>query len=275
MASFFLQSVALSSEAEQIEAEPSGGLGAHAEALWAPITGMLAVGLWVQLFGVAALTEIDFSEPRIYAILAYMAPLAFAVAGLVGRSPVLLLGLFTIGFLPGLVLLPGEERALLLEGWSLARVGAMLGLYLAVASAGAREQLVAQPIEALEEDEEASVVVRRVIATRAVALLVILAAPAYAVFQDVGVAAALSVNFPESPQAARSFLALVSFFSWCVCAYMMVLMPALNLEYDQRKLSRALDAMSRDLSAASSARRVGVSVLVALVALAVAWLVAG
>ena len=56
---------------------------------------------------------------------------------------------------------------------------------------------------------------------------------------------------------------------------MMVLMPALNLEYDQRRLSRALDSMSAELSVASSTRRVGVSALVALVALAVAWLMAG
>lgn len=260
---------------EQAEVEQAAGLGAHAEALWAPITGVLALGLWVQLFGVAALTELDFAEPRVHAVLAYLAPLGFALVGLVRRSPVLLLGLFAVGFLPGLVLLPGEERALLLEGWSLARVGAMLGLYLAVASAGAREQLEAQPIESLDEDEEASVVVRRVIFTRAVALLVILAAPAYAVFQDVGVAAALSANYPDGPQAARAFLALVTFFSWCVCAYMMVLMPALNLEYDQRRLGRALDAMPDGFGAIASARRVGVSVLIVCVVGALGWLFVG
>ena len=35
--------------------------------------------------------------------------------------------------------------------------------------------------------------------------------------------------------AARTFLGLVHFFMWAVAAYMMVLVPAMNIEYDRRR----------------------------------------
>ena len=47
----------------------------------------------------------------------------------------------------------------------------MLGLYLAVASAGARERLELQPVEAIEDDPQAGGLIRRYIAQRAVVLL--------------------------------------------------------------------------------------------------------
>ena len=104
--------------------------------IWALAVAILGVSVWVQLFWIGLETELSFADPRPIALLAYLIPLGVLVAGIWSRGAILLLALFTIGCLPGVMLLPPAERAMMTQGGALIRIGLGLALYLAMASAG-------------------------------------------------------------------------------------------------------------------------------------------
>ncbi|MEM1350691.1 MAG: hypothetical protein AAGI01_19165 [Myxococcota bacterium] len=211
-------------------------------AKWWPVaTFVLGVSLWAQLFGVGLWTELQFSVPRPHALFFYVVPVGLLAAGIASRIPVLLMLLMPVGLLPGLLMLPGPEQQLLVEGWSMVRMGATLSLYLALASAGADVVRLPDEIQHEELDEVDVLDLRRFVWWRVGVLVVLFFVPAYGVYQDPQIARALSRNYAAAPESAQAFLSLLHFFAWSVAAYMMVLVPALNLEYDQRRLSRSLD----------------------------------
>lgn len=243
--------------------------------LWPAATLTLGVSVWAQLFLMGFVAESQLGQVRFHAILAYMLPLGMLFLGVKLRMAMILLTFMPVLLLPGLVMLPEPERLLLSEGLSMIRLSASLALYLAVAAAGA--DIIKQPEEAepltpaqRSADDRASVMdYRSFVLSRIGVLIVLFIVPAYAIFQDPEVGQALATHYRDKPQVAQTFLALMHFFAWSVAAYMMVLMPALNLEYDQRRLNRTLRETAEALSRGSIAKRVGLVVgVVGLVACA-------
>ena len=272
------------SEASSVEGEEQGPEEApswrrdgplYTAAIWA-----LGAAFWAQLFWIAMLAEARFEVPRPWAFLGYLLPLGVLTAGALSRSPPLLLTLFAGSMLPGLVMLAEPERMLLMEGSSLLRIGAVFALYLAVASAGSGEDHAEPPRgEALKgtsfaparaEEEQR---LRRFVLARLAALGVLWAVPAYGVYLDPSLATLLSTHYGEAARIGQVFLGVVHFFIWSVAAYMMVLVPSLNVEYDKRRLARALGALVTTQSIKRSAIKalayialgaVGVAALLAL-----------
>lgn len=237
--------------------------------MWPVATLALGASLWAQLFGVALVSELGFATPRMYAVFAYLLPLLMLGAGVAWRVGFLLLTLMPVCILPGLALLPPGEQLLLTEAWSMLRLGVSLALYLAVASAGAQALRPPDEIEPVTTEVSLGLDLKRLVFARIAALMVLFALPTYAVFVDPTIAANMSRNYPDSPEAARVFLALLHFFSWSVAAYMMVLLPALNLEYDHRRLQREIDEAGDGLSRRSIGLRVAIVSAVALGSLGV------
>jgi len=245
---------------------------------WSAAVGVVGASLWAQLFLLGIIAEWQFEVPRPWAILAYVIPLGVLFAGVMSRAPVILLTLFAGSLLPGLVLLPAPEKILISEGGSILRIGLTLALFLAVASAGSGEEHDAAEFELLGPDVGgakalAAGSLRRFVLARLGVLFVLFVVPAYAVFIDADIAAALSRNYGKSPEAARTFLGLVHFFAWSVAAYMMVLVPSLNLEYDHRRLGRRLGEVVDGLTRARLIRRVVLWFAISASVLLVAWVI--
>ncbi|MEC9442207.1 MAG: hypothetical protein VYE40_13970 [Myxococcota bacterium] len=233
-----------------------------ASKLWPVAVLVLGASLWAQLFGLGLVAEGQFEQPRLGALIAYLIPLFLLVAGVWSRAPVILLTLFMVGSLPGLLFLPDQEKLLLGEGSSMLRIGLTLALFLAIASAGSGEDVGSdvphEPLVGGEgSDAQETWVMQRFVMARIGVLAVLFALPAYAVFQDPEVASSLSKFYPEAPHVARTFMGLIHFFIWSVAAYMMVLVPSLNMEYDHRRLARRLGDQYRELSR----KRLGIRVL--------------
>ncbi len=211
------------------------------KSLWSVATLVLGGVLWVQLFWLGLSAEVQFAVPRPWALIAYLLPLAMLAAGVVSRAPVLLLTLFAGSLLPGLVLLAEPERMMLMEGGSLFRVGVSFALFLAIASAGSGSELSHGQVEALDETQASSDVgLQRFVLARLVVLVLLWCIPAYGVYLDPDISRAISINYGDSSGVGQVFLGVVHFFIWSVGAYMMVLVPALNVEYDRRRLGREL-----------------------------------
>lgn len=228
--------------------------------LWPGVTSFLGVSLWAQLELMALLSELRFSDVRPLVVLAYVLPLALLGAGVWTRRAGLLLMGVLVALVPGLALMPEPDQALLREWSALLRVGASLLLYVAVASAGSgpsREAAAPTPLPPEADETPAMAQDHRFIAARLLVLAIMLLAPLYGIFADARIAAALATHYRESAEVARTFLSLTHFFAWSVVAYMMVLTPTLNLEYDRRRLERQL----RERSAAWTARRLKLRVL--------------
>ena len=233
-----------------------------ASKLWPVAVLVLGGSLWAQLFGLGLVAEGQFDQPRLSALVAYLIPLFLLVAGVWSRAPVILLTLFMVGSLPGLLFLPDQEKLLLGEGSSMLRIGLTLALFLAIASAGSGEDVGSDvPHEPLANgegsDAQETWVMQRFVMARIGVLAVLFALPAYSVFQDPEVASSLSKFYPDAPHVARTFLGLIHFFVWSVAAYMMVLVPSLNMEYDHRRLARKLGEQYRELTR----KRIGLRVL--------------
>ncbi len=243
--------------------------GGRVARLWPLATLMLGAALWAQLFGVAARVELSFEPMRLHALMAYLLPLGMIAFAVATRIAVLLLALAPLCLIPGLMLMAEPEQRLLTEGLSMLRLGASLALYLAVASAGAQVARLPARLVSLGRAEAPGAhedLYRRFVLARIGVMVILFVVPAYGVFQDPEIAAALAQHYGESAAAARTFLGLLHFFVWIVAAYMMVMTPALNLEYDQRALKRALDAQARALTRRAIVRRVGVWVTLGLIA---------
>lgn len=251
-------------EQDQEQVKRAGGWGElRSGPLWGAAALVLGVTLWAQLFWIGLGAEVQFDVPRPWAFIAYLMPLAMLAAGVWSRAPVILLTLFAGSFLPGLVLLAEPEQMLLMEGWSMLRVGACFALFLALVSAGSGEELevgevvAPQGISTQEVDHE----LRRFVAARLGVLLVLWCVPAYGVYLDPEIASMISVNYEDASDVGRVFLGVVHFFIWSVAAYMMVLVPSLNVEYDRRRMRRELKAFGKGLTHKKSWIRIGLYLL--------------
>lgn len=234
--------------------------------LWSVATLVLGAILWVQLFWLGVDAEMRFSEPRPWALLAYFLPLIMLFAGVWSRAPVILLTLFAGSLLPGLVLLAEPERLMLMEGGSMVRVGGAFALFLAIASAGSGSELDSGDIsEMAREQSPVDAELRRFVLARLVVLVLLWCVPAYAVYLDPAIAGHIMASYGDSTHVGQVFLGVVHFFIWSVGAYMMVLVPALNVEYDRRRLKRELRQYLRGWGWRDGGLRMALYVGIALV----------
>lgn len=233
--------------------------------LWSVATLVLGAILWVQLFWLGVDAELGFSEPRPWAMLAYFLPLVILAAGVWSRAPVILLTLFAGSLLPGLVLLAEPERLMLMEGGSMLRVGGAFALFLAIASAGSGSELDTGDIaEDSREQNQVDEELRRFVLARLLVLVMLWCVPAYAVYLDPEIAGHIMDNYGDSTHVGQVFLGVVHFFIWSVGAYMMVLVPALNVEYDRRRLKRELRHYLKGWGWKESGTRIAIYMAVAL-----------
>jgi hypothetical protein len=236
-------------------------------AAWQLVTGALGISLWVQLFGAALGAQFGAPASQVGALLAYLLPLVTLALGAMWRNASVALFAVPISFLPGITLMPPLERLLLNDGLAMLRVGASLLLYMAAASAGLMADPVPGESQPANDLREGGAEYMRVVYGRAVALLVIFIAPAYAVYADPAIAALLSERYGGSPQVARAFIGMLHFFAWSVLAYMLVLLPVLNLEYDYKQLVLWTRDAPRQWTRAACGRRAGLWSLASLLAI--------
>jgi hypothetical protein len=237
-------------------------------ATWQLVTTALGASLWVQLFGAALSAKLGEPAAQAGAALAYLLPLLALSAGTVWRIAPLSLLAVPASFLPGLAMLPPIEHILLAEGPALLRIGLSLVLYMAAASAGLMADPVPGEAVVAREVREGGGEYMQVVYGRAVILIIVFIAPAYAVYADPAIASLMSERYGGSPQVARSFIGMLHFFVWSVMAYMLILLPVLNLEYDYKQLMVWLRDTPRQWTRAACARRASIWGALSLIALA-------
>lgn len=244
---------------EQGNAE-DGGVGGSVRGLVG--VGVLGVSLWAQLMVPALLTELRLPAAQMATIGLYFVPLLVLGVGIAVRSGLVTLLLFPLALLPGLASLPLEDQVAATDAWAMARIAVSLAVFLALSSAW-----VAEPVRRSVGVVRASAVRRRgslyrgFVASRLVPLLLLFVVPTYAIFFDPAVVSTLAQNHPGSHVTAQIFLSMVIFFVWSVAAYTSFLVPALNLEYDGRRLSQQAAGLARGLTRGRVLRRIGVTTL--------------
>lgn len=222
---------------------------------------MLVPGLaiWAQLFLGAAIAEWHFADTRLVYLAVYCLPLFVLNAGYWSRRVVVLQVGFLASLLPGFLILPVADRVGFESPLAVLWLCVLVTIYLVLGT----DRFVLEALD--EEQEEAekqgegdghaavlSAGYRRYFAVRLGVALWLFAVITYAVFFDVGIQGYVGEYFAGGESVAVSFLAVSMFFVWCMVVYMMILVPAMNLEYDQRRLQHAIAAMSE-----GKARRAG------------------
>jgi phage shock protein PspC (stress-responsive transcriptional regulator) len=203
---------------------------------WQLVTIGLGLSVWLQLFSAPLLRELSAADGALVVASAYLLPLLALWTSTVWRSAPVSLGAVPTSLLPGLALMPPLERLMFNDGVTLLRVGLSLLLYLAASSAGLMADPEPGESKAAQEVHEGNSDYLRVVYARAAVMVLVFVIPAYGVYGEMGVAAALSQGYGERPEVARTFIGMALFFSWSVLAYMLVMLPVLNLEYDYKQL---------------------------------------
>ena len=145
------------------------------------------------------------------------------------------------------------------------RVGGAFALFLAIASAGSGSELDTGDIaEDSREQNQVDEELRRFVLARLLVLVMLWCVPAYAVYLDPEIAGHIMDNYGDSTHVGQVFLGVVHFFIWSVGAYMMVLVPALNVEYDRRRLKRELRHYLKGWGWKESGTRIAIYMAVAL-----------
>lgn len=252
-----------------IGAKPSAGAG-----LWTLLSGLVGFLFWAQLLMLPFAEELQFSDQRAFATLAYVVPLFALFPAIIFRWPMMSLMIFPASFIPGVLLLPELSVVELQQPLSMFRLGATFVVYLALAGFASNRGDSVRELETIDrtELEEFDGVYPGYFTLRIVVLVGFFGALCYAVLADASITASIATNFPENPTVARVFVALFSFFVWCVAAYTMWFLPAMNFEYDVRRLSRRIDDMV-DKERSSIYRRIAIWVVLCLTAGLVALLI--
>jgi len=234
---------------------------------------VLAISLWAQLFWYPLATEFLSGEAGLVYVGAYLLPTLALLVAILIDEPVGALFFVPVSFVPGMVLLPEQDVGSLLRlHRSIFVVVTLLGFVGAASLAARGREEHGGDSESVEgETRQIDGLYRHYFTLRLVLLVglfaLLVGAPAF----DPALTEAISQTHGEGRVAAQVFIALVGFFVWSVLAYTMFFLPAANLEYDIRRLSREIDALVED---APSVRRRLVAIGAAggaLVGLAVVW----
>ncbi len=239
---------------------------------WPALIVALGLSLWAQIFALPLLDQLHFADQGVQTLLVYLIAPAALLAGVAMRAAPMTLLVFPLCFVPGMLLLPGRNLLELQQASSMVRIGVTLAAFIAAAAAGhARRQTVGQEVDGgAGVPRRVDGIYRFYFALRGAILLGLLAVIQWATFRDRAIAATIAQHYGDKPQSAVMFIGLVGFFAWCVAAYTMFFVPMMNLEYDVRKLSRAIDHMA-DGGRRARWRRIGTLAALAVGAVAVAW----
>lgn len=223
-----------------IGVKPSAGAG-----LWTLLSGLVGFLFWAQLLMLPFAEELQFSDQRAFATLAYVLPLFALFPAVIFRWPMMSLLIFPASFIPGVLLLPELSVVELQAPFSVLRLGATFVVYLALAGFASNSGDGLQALDTIDpsELEEFEGVYPSYFAVRIALLVGFFGVLCYAILADATVTKAIAANYTEEPMGARVFIALFGFFVWCVAAYTMWFLPAMNFEYDVRRLSRRIDEM--------------------------------
>jgi hypothetical protein len=245
-----------------IGATPRAGAG-----LWTLLSGLVGVLFWAQLLMLPFAEELQFTDQRALATLAYVLPLFTLFPAVVFRWPLMSLLIFPASFIPGVLFLPELTVNEMLAPWSIARLGTTFVVYLALAGFASNNDQGLQELETIDrgELEEFNGVYPGYFIVRIVLLVGFFGVLSFAVLADATVAEAIASSYGDDPMGARVFIALFAFFVWCVAAYTMWFLPAMNFEYDVRRVSRRIDDMVND-DRAPIYRRLAIWVVVCLTA---------
>lgn len=223
------------------------GLVEH-RAVWRLAAGVLGLSFWAQLFWYPLVTEFLAETTGGLFVGVYMLPVAvLAVSLVVGSSAGLLFGL-PVALLPGLLIVPEQDAASLLE---LHRGLILAGTVLAylVAAAIATRPADIDPTDKQAIDEESRRVdglYRHYVTIRLVILVGLFGVLVGSVVFDPTIRSLIADNHGDGRLAAQLFIAVLGFFTWCAVAYTMFYMPLANIEYEMRSFSREIDAMAGD-----------------------------
>lgn len=210
--------------------------------VWMFLFFLVAASLWGQWLGPAAMAELRSEDGSETVLALQLLPLAVGLAAAMWRHPIGRLVVFPVSFLPGLALLPGAEWEALASPWSLMLALATFGLYLIVSAARPPEATyeTPRPTKSLEDEpiggDGLTRSYRRFLIGRVVALTFIFGVITYALFGSTTVTEALnSVPGEQARKIQHSFTAVVMYFTWMIAAYVGIILPSLNWEYDRRR----------------------------------------
>ncbi len=247
--------------------------------VWMVVPG---IAIWAQLFLGAALAELNYVDTRMLFLAAYFLPLIVMAVGFwIGRTGWLQIG-FVGSLLPAFLVLPKEDHLALDDPLAVLWLCGLVGLYLVMGTdwfSGARlesDEVEHESLASVGLEEGANGGRRPVAAmfsghqqhfvSRFVVSLWLFCVITYAVFFDTGIQATIRAAFGGSEQIAVSFLAVSMFFVWCMVVYMMIVVPAMNLEYDQRRLQLSTVAMAQTRVRRLAGLRIFVLVLLSVAA---------
>ncbi len=216
---------------------------------WRVVAVVIGWSLWAQLFWSPLSTEWHSETTGLWFVIAYLLPGAIvALAGVLDRAA---LSLFAVpaSLVPGLVLLPERDLAPLQQPLEMAALGTTVLLYIVAASL--RHSDIEGLTQALERDRQRQRLegtYREYIAIRALFLAGLFVVMTWASMLDPDIASAIAEHHESGEVSARLFIAVTSFFVWCIVAYTMFLVPISNLEYDIRSLQRQIRSWSQSAS---------------------------
>lgn len=219
--------------------------------VWRAATAVLGVSLWAQLFWYPLATEFLAQRTSPLFVALYVAPAVALVTTLFLRSKAGYLFAFPTSMLPGLAVLPEQDAVALLEfGRAMFAAGTFVAYAVAAAVAAHRRDIEATDTEPLAETASQRIegVYRYYFAVRLVILVVLFGILIGSAVFDPGIRRAIATHHQEGRVAAQIFLTVFGFFVWCVIAYAMFFLPAANIEYDIRRLSRTIDQLVDDRS---------------------------
>lgn len=244
---------------------------ALAPSTWGRIGGaVLGVSLWAQL-ALFGLREVFAAPVSTGNVLMFLLPLALLGVGLVTRLPVLLVAAFPLALLAPATLV--EQIGPGWNAWAAAQVCLTAALYLAVVSNWLTSVPRSRDVRRGEAKTERARAYRRYVYARLLPLTLLWAVPTYAIFWDPAIVGTISQNHGDDAVTAQVFMAVLIFFAWSITAYMFYVVPALNLEYDRRRVERSLKAFGETLDPARIWRRFAIQAGIAIVVVVLLLLV--
>ncbi len=243
---------------------PRPGVASRFAAFAPAATALLGVSLWAQLaiFGLRNELQAGAQPGR---LLLYMLPLAFLAAGMVLKRAVLVLAGFPLGLLPAAVIASQLEAAPF-QPWAAGQACLSLAIFLAVGGSWLSSGSVRDGVESVGVATTVAGEYRRHVYGRLVPLLLLWSVPIYAIFWDPAIVGTIAQGHGENALTAQIFIATVLFFAWCVVAYMYYIVPALNLEYDRRRVRRDVRELGEEMSPERARKRFLRSTLLTVVA---------
>jgi hypothetical protein len=205
-------------------------------------TGLLGVVLWIQI--VVPSWGVLTSNGDLMPFVA-MVPLFVLGVSVVLRASLGLLLAFPLSLMPVLAVLTPSVALDLQTPGTLVRVVATMALFLAVSSAWTASK---DAVDVIHEDlsdphPERGSRMKRYVHMRIPVMVLLFLVPMYGVYLDNAIVSTIAQSHPDANAVGQTFVAVLMFFAWAVMAYSLFVVPALNLEYDRRRLMKRIEGL--------------------------------